>query len=103
MSAQAISDSTKPLSLSESPSRTPITPAIPSVGTRGPTLGRRRLRWLRCMISRAVSTVSSIWSVLVEEALQETGGRDEVSATSEGRVEAGDEEVKMGTEDTGAF
>jgi hypothetical protein len=55
------------------------------------------------MISRAISTISSPWCILVEESLHEAGGGDEVSATSEGRVEAGDEVVEMSTENTGQF
>lgn len=41
--------------------------------------------------------------MLVEEALDEKRSEDEVAATSEGRVEAGDEEVKVGSENAGAF
>lgn len=96
-------DGTQQLSLSESASRTPITPGILSISTRGPTLGRRRLSWLRRMISRAVTTVPSIRGMLVEEALDKTRGEDEVSTTSEGWVEASDEKVKVGSEDAGAF
>ena len=96
-------DGTQQLSLTESASRPPITPGVLSVRTRSPTLGRRRLSWLRRMISGAVSTVSSIRGMLVEEALDEAGSEDKVAATSEGRVETGDEEVKVGSEDAGAF
>lgn len=96
-------DCTQQLSSSESASRPPITPGVLSVRTRRPTLWRRRLSWLRRMISRAVSTVSSIRGMLIKEALDETRSEDKVAATSESWVEAGNEEVKMSSKDAGAF
>lgn len=102
MPAQALLDCMEPLNLAQSASRSPATPTAPGVSTRGSTLGGR-LGWLGCMVSGAVPTVSRIRGVLVEEFLHEERGEDEVSAAAEGRVEAGDEVVEMGTQDTGTF
>lgn len=104
MLARVLLDCTEPMHLSQSASRSPATPSLSGVSTRGSTLGGRGRGWLGCMVSRAISTVSSIRGVLPEETLHKERSEDEVSAaTSKGRVEAGDEVVQMGTENTSAF
>lgn len=103
MPARVLPDFTQPSSLSESASRAPTTPGLSGFSSTGSTLRCSRLSWWRCMMSRAISTVSNVRSMLVEKALDETGSEDEVSTTSKPRVGAGDKVVKMGSENTGGF